>query len=147
MASRKIFVAALSAASVLASGFAYSADTYKPECFSPASDNKKSIQYPAKKGPYKIALVNGYVGNDWRITAIQSAKAWGARPDNAKQLADFKVISVGNDSAAQIAAIDNYIAAGYDAVIINAGQSDRIRRRGETRRARGHGAGHIRQCA
>ena len=120
MASRMIFVAALSAASVLASGFAYAADTYKPECFSPASDNKKSIQYPAKKGPYKIALVNGYVGNDWRITAIQSAKAWGARPDNAKQVADFKVISVGNDSAAQIAAIDNYIAAGYDAVIINA---------------------------
>jgi ribose transport system substrate-binding protein len=96
------------------------AETYKPECFSPASDNKKTIQYPAKKGPYKVALVNGYVGNDWRITAIQSAKAWGARPDNAKMLSDFKVISVGNDSAAQIAAIDNYIAAGYDAVVINA---------------------------
>jgi ribose transport system substrate-binding protein len=119
MISRKTFAMALSA-SFLASGLAHAADTYKPECFSPASDNKKTIQYPAKKGPYKIALVNGYVGNDWRITAIQSAKAWGARPDNAKQLADFKVISVGNDSAAQIAAIDNYIAAGYDAIVINA---------------------------
>ena len=30
------------------------------------------------------------------------------------------MISVGNDSAAQIAAIDNYIAAGYDAIVINA---------------------------
>src|SRR5579871_7075286 len=102
MASKKTFVSMVAAASlsVLASGLARAADTYKPECFSPAADNKKSIQYPAKKGPYKIALVNGYVGNDWRITAIQSAKAWGARPDNAKQLADFKVISVGNDSAA-----------------------------------------------
>jgi ribose transport system substrate-binding protein len=96
------------------------AETFKPECFSPAADNKKTIQYEAKKAPFKIALVNGYVGNDWRITAVQSAKAWGARPDNSKMLSDFKVISVGNDSAAQIAAIDNYIAAGYDAVVINA---------------------------
>lgn len=119
---RNILIASLSATSLmtLMMGTALAADTYKPECFSPASDNKSTIQYKSKDGPYKIALVNGYVGNDWRISAIQSAKAWGARPDNAKQLSDFKVISVGNDSAAQIAAIDNYIAAGYDAVVINA---------------------------
>ena len=28
-----------------------------------------------------------------------------------------EIVSVGNDSAAQIAAIDNFIAAGYDAVV------------------------------
>ena len=111
---------ALSLLLALCPGMASAADTYKPECFSPAKDNPKSIQYKAKPGPYKIALVNGYVGNDWRITAIQSAKAWGARPDNKAKLADYKVISVGNDSAAQIAAIDNFIAAGYDAIVINA---------------------------
>jgi ribose transport system substrate-binding protein len=104
----------------LASGAAWAEDTYKPECFTPAADNPSVIQYPAKTGPYKIALVNGYVGNDWRITTIQAAKAWGARPENAKKLSEFKVISVGNDSAAQIAAIDNFIAAGYDAVVIDA---------------------------
>jgi ribose transport system substrate-binding protein len=104
----------------LMAGSAFAADTYMPECFTPAKDNPAVIQYPAKNGPYKIALVNGYVGNDWRITTIQAAKAWGARPDNAKQLSEFKVISVGNDSAAQIAAIDNFIAAGYDAVVIDA---------------------------
>lgn len=43
MASRKTFAAALLAASILGSGFAFAADTFKPECFSPASDNKKTI--------------------------------------------------------------------------------------------------------
>ena len=91
-----------------------------PTCFAPAADSASVIKYPAKNGPFKIALVNGYVGNDWRSTTIQAAKAWGARSDNAKGLSEFKIISVGNDSAAQIAAIDNFIAAGYDGIVINA---------------------------
>lgn len=104
----------------LGAGPAMAADTYMPQCFSPAKDNQSVIQYKAKKGPYKIALVNGYVGNDWRITTIQAAKAWGARSANASKMSEFKVISVGNDSAAQIAAIDSYIAAGFDGVVIDA---------------------------
>lgn len=91
------------------------ADTYRPECFAPAPGTS-SISYPAKDGPYKLAFVNGFAGNDWRIQAIQSIKAWAARPENAKNIEEFTVVSVGNDSAAQIAAIDNYIAAGYDAI-------------------------------
>ncbi|WP_417695221.1 sugar ABC transporter substrate-binding protein [Roseibium sp.] len=103
----------------LLSTTAFAADTYRPECYAPAPDTT-SISYPAKDGPYKVAFVNGFAGNDWRIAAIQSAKAWAARPENAEQLAEFKVISVGNDSAAQIAAIDNFIAAGYDAITFTA---------------------------
>lgn len=91
------------------------AETYRPECFAPAPDTG-TISYDAKEGPYKIAFVNGYAGNDWRIAAIQSAKAWAARPENTVKIAEFTVVSVGNDSAAQIAAIDNFIAAGYDAI-------------------------------
>ncbi|MEM6384094.1 MAG: sugar ABC transporter substrate-binding protein [Pseudomonadota bacterium] len=93
-----------------------SADTYRPECFGPAPGST-TISYDAKQGPYQIAFVNGFAGNDWRIQAIQSAKAWAARPENAEHIEDFTVVSVGNDSAAQIAAIDNFIAAGYDAII------------------------------
>jgi ribose transport system substrate-binding protein len=111
---------AISLVLTLSAGMAMAEDTYKPECFAPAKDNSKVISYPEKNGPYKIALVNGYVGNDWRITTIQAAKAWGARPENKAKLADYKVVSVGNDSAAQIAAIDNFIAAGYDAIVIDA---------------------------
>ena len=110
---------AIAVAVVFASG-AHAADTYMPTCFAPAADSTSVIKYTAKTGPFKIALVNGYVGNDWRSTTIQAAKAWGARPDNAKGLSEFKIISVGNDSAAQIAAIDNFIAAGYDGIVINA---------------------------
>lgn len=95
-------------------------ETYKPECYAPAQDSASVISYAKKDGPYRIALVNGYVGNDWRANSIQTAKAWGARPENKSKLAEFKIISVGNDSTAQISAIDNFIAAGYDAVIINA---------------------------
>ncbi|MEM9228747.1 MAG: sugar ABC transporter substrate-binding protein [Pseudomonadota bacterium] len=91
------------------------ADTYRAECFAPAPGTS-TISYDAKDGPYKLAFVNGFAGNDWRIQAIQSAKAWAGRPENSGKIDEFTVVSVGNDSAAQIAAIDNFIAAGYDAI-------------------------------
>ena len=40
-------------------------------------------------------------------------KLWASRPENAKDIAELKVISTGSDVAAQIAAIDNFIQAGY----------------------------------
>lgn len=105
----------LGSAMLLASTSLAFADTYRPECFAPAPGTSTK-SYEAKEGPYKLAFVNGFAGNDWRIQAIQSAKAWAARPENAGKIDEFTVVSVGNDSAAQIAAIDNFIAAGYDAI-------------------------------
>ena len=101
--------------SAAATNYASAQDTHRPECFAPAPDTT-TISYDAKEGPYKLAFVNGFAGNDWRIQAIQSAKAWANRPENADKIDTFTVVSVGNDSAAQIAAIDNFIAAGYDAI-------------------------------
>ena len=103
-----------SAMAVAASSTAF-ADTYRPECFAPAPGTS-TISYDAKEGPYKLAFVNGFAGKAWRIQAIQSAKAWAGRPENTDMIEEFTVVSVGNDSAAQIAAIDNFIAAGYDAI-------------------------------
>lgn len=91
-------------------------DTFNPTCFAPDARSTKVIKYPAKEGPYRIALANGFVGNSWRIQMIQSLKAWAARPENAKDIKELKVISTGTDVAAQIAAIDNMIAAGFDAI-------------------------------
>ncbi|MFO1150844.1 MAG: sugar ABC transporter substrate-binding protein [Alsobacter sp.] len=99
---------------------AVDAGTYKPACFAPAPGVTKSIKSDAKKGPYRIALVNGFAGNDWRINMIQAAKAWAARPDVKPDIKEFKIISVGNDVAAQIAAVDSLIAAGYDGIALNA---------------------------
>ena len=103
-------------------------DWYKPDCFPMASEkelkvvlkegSKKIIQYKAKKPPYKFAFVNGFAGNAWRIQAIQATKAWAARPENKEFVKELRVVSVGTDVAAQIAAIDNFIAAGIDGITL-----------------------------
>ena len=103
--------------SVVLVSSAVATETYFPECFTPESSDTKVIQFEARKGPYKLAFVNGFVGNDWRMQAIQSCKAWAARPENKKDIKELKIVSVGNDIAAQIAAIDNYISAGFDGII------------------------------
>jgi hypothetical protein len=91
-----------------------------PQCFAPWASNTKLFQFPAKTGPYRVALANGYIANTWRIQMIKTAKAYAAQPDVAAKLKEFKVVSTGEDVAAQIAAINNFIDSGYDAVVVNA---------------------------
>ena len=91
-----------------------------PECYAPWTEDTKFFQYPAKEGPYRIALANGYIANTWRIQMIQTAKAYAAQPEVAAELEEFKVVSTGEDVAAQISAINNFIDSGYDAIIVNA---------------------------
>lgn len=91
-----------------------------PTCYVPWTEETKFFQFPAKDGPYRIGLANGYVANTWRIQMIQTAKAYAAQPDIAEQLAEFKVVSTGEDVAAQISAINNFIDSGFDAVVVNA---------------------------
>ena len=47
-----------------------------PKCFVPWSESTKFFKFPAKKGPYRIALANGYIANTWRIQMIKTAKAY-----------------------------------------------------------------------
>src|SRR5215813_6320211 len=92
-----------------------------PTCYVPWAAETKFFQYPAKQGPYRIALANGFIGNTWRIQMIKTAKAYAAQPDIAAKLKDgLKVVSTGEDVAAQIAAVNNFIDSGYDAVVIDA---------------------------
>lgn len=88
-----------------------------PACFKPWTAQTKHFQWPAKKGPYRIALANGFVGNTWRIQMIKMAKAYAATPEMKSQIKEFKIVSTGTDVAAQIAAIDNFINSGYDAIV------------------------------
>jgi ribose transport system substrate-binding protein len=76
-----------------------------------------TIQYPAKPGPYRIAVVNGFAGNMWRLQTLQTVKAYAQKPEIKPEIKELKVVSVGNDVADQIAAIDNFISAGIDAVL------------------------------
>ncbi|MEO5808348.1 sugar ABC transporter substrate-binding protein [Devosia sp.] len=90
------------------------------ECYAPWAADTQFFQYPAKPGPYRVALANGYIANTWRIQMIQTAKAYAAQPEVAAMLKEFKVVSTGEDVAAQISAINNFIDSGYDAIIVNA---------------------------
>jgi ribose transport system substrate-binding protein len=92
----------------------------EPDCFKPQSAETKYFQWPAKPGPYRIALANGFIANDWRVQMIRVAKAYAEQPEVAADIEEFKVVSVGEDIAAQIAAVNNFIDQGFDAVIVNA---------------------------
>lgn len=92
----------------------------EPDCFSPWAADTQFFKYPKKDGPYRIALANGYIANTWRIQMVQTAKAYAAQPDVAAKLKEFKVVSTGEDVPAQISAINNFIDAGYDAIVVNA---------------------------
>jgi ribose transport system substrate-binding protein len=88
-----------------------------PECFLPAAKDTKFFQWPAKAGPYRIALANGFVGNTWRIQMIKTAKAYAELPEVKADLKEFKVVSTGTDAAAQLGAIEDFINQGFDAIV------------------------------
>ncbi len=92
----------------------------EPGCFAPWTAQTKFFKFAPKKGPYRIALANGYIANTWRIQMIQTAKAYAAQPAVAAKLKEFKVVSTGEDVPAQISAINNFIDSGYDAIVVNA---------------------------
>ena len=99
---------------------AAAADTYEPDCFKPFSPSTKTLKFPAKKPPYRIALANGFIGNTWRIEMIKALQAYADSPEMKPFIKELRVLSTGTDVAAQIGAIDNFINSGYDAILINA---------------------------
>jgi ribose transport system substrate-binding protein len=122
-----VSVGALFAASVAFAAAAWAAGPEvvtgpadEPDCFVPWTESTKFFKFPAKQGPYRIALANGYIANTWRIQMIKTAKAYASQPEVAAKLKEFKVVSTGEDVAAQISAVNNFIDSGYDAVIVNA---------------------------
>jgi ribose transport system substrate-binding protein len=90
---------------------------YLPECFAPWDADTKYMKWEAKEGPYRIALVNGFVGNTWRIQMIQTAKAYAESPEIKDKIKEFKIVSVGTDAAAQLGAIEDFINQGFDAIV------------------------------
>lgn len=88
-----------------------------PECFAPWSAETTYLQWPKKEGPYKIAIVNGFVGNTWRIQMIKTAKAFAEDPAIKDKIAEFKVVSTGTDAPAQLGAIEDFINQGFDAIV------------------------------
>ncbi|MEZ0170985.1 sugar ABC transporter substrate-binding protein [Microvirga sp. TS319] len=86
-------------------------------CFKPWNAQTKYMQWDKKPGPYRIAVVNGFVGNTWRIQMIQTAKAYAEQPGIKEKIKEFKVVSTGTDVAAQLGAVEDFINQGFDAII------------------------------
>ena len=103
------------------------ADTYQPDCFKPYASDTKTLHFPAKKPPYRVALANGFVGNTWRIEMIKCLQAYAEDPEIKPFIKELKIVSTGTDVAAQIGAIDNFINAGYDVILINAVSSTALK--------------------
>ena len=110
-------LAALSAPALAAGPEVVQGPGANPACFAPFKADTKYLKFAKKDGPYRIALANGFVGNTWRIQMIKTAKAYAAQPDVKPDVKELKVVSTGTDVAAQIAAIDNFINSGYDAIV------------------------------
>jgi ribose transport system substrate-binding protein len=66
---------------------------------------------------YRIALSNSYIGNQWRVQMVNILTAYAKKyyKNNVK----LTVVSSGTDVEAQIAAIDNMISQGVDAILID----------------------------
>ena len=120
MAATAVVAAGLWAGSAMAGPQIVKGPGYEPSCFKPWSDQTKFFQWKKKEGPYRIALVNGFVGNTWRIQMIKTAKTFVEQPDIKPNIKEFKVVSTGEDVPAQISAINNFIDSGYDAIITDA---------------------------
>lgn len=88
-----------------------------PECFAPWDTDTKFFQWEAKEGPYRVAIVNGFVGNTWRIQMIKTAKAYAEDPAIKDKISELKVVSTGTDAPAQLGAIEDFINQGFDAIV------------------------------
>jgi len=115
--STAVAVFALSAHMAFAGPKSVSGPGADPECFAPWSSETKFFQWDARPGPYRIAVVNGFVGNTWRIQMIKTAKAFAEDPAIKDKIKDFKVVSTGTDAPAQLGAIEDFINQGYDAIV------------------------------
>ena len=107
-------------AALLAGGTSPAAAQSAAQCFSPAAAGTATVKLPARTGPYRIAFANGFIGNGWRVQMLQTLKAYAAQPAVASQIKELRIVSVGTDVSAQIAAMDNFISAGFDAILIDA---------------------------
>ena len=109
--------ALLSATAVFAGPEIVEGPGANPTCFAPWDDTTAYMQWDAREGPFRVAVVNGFVGNTWRIQMIKTAKAFAQDPTIADKISEFKVVSTGTDAPAQLGAIEDFINQGFDAII------------------------------
>ena len=87
-------------------------------CYQPFGD-AEMVQYePVGEGGFNIGLSNSYIGNVWRTQMIKMAQAYAQLPENQPYISEFQVSTVDRNDAEQIAAIENMISNGAQALVI-----------------------------
>jgi ribose transport system substrate-binding protein len=87
-------------------------------CYQPFPD-AVTVQYEkVGDGGFNIGLSNSYIGNVWRTQMIKMAKAYVETPEIKPYVGTFQVNTADRDDAAQIAAIENMISNGAQALVI-----------------------------
>jgi ribose transport system substrate-binding protein len=87
-------------------------------CYQPFGD-AETVQYDAVgDGGFNIGLSNSYIGNVWRTQMIKMAQAYAELPENQPYISEFQVSTVDRNDAEQIAAIENMISNGAQALVI-----------------------------
>ena len=67
--------------------------------------------------PYRIAVSNSYIGNEWRVEMINFMQAYAAK--NLKGKVELTVNNSGTDAQKQIAVITDMISDGVNAILVN----------------------------
>ena len=95
------------------------AGTFDPAACYQAFPGAEPVQYDAAgEGGFNIGLSNSYIGNVWRTQMIKMAQAYSELPEIAPLVSELQVNTSDRDDAAQIAAIENMISNGAQAIVI-----------------------------
>jgi len=72
-----------------------------------------------KDGKCRVVLVNSFLGNDYRIQMQRSAEA-ASKYEPYASVVDFSILNTENTPEAQRAGLENLLAEGVDAILLNA---------------------------
>ena len=89
-------------------------------CFAPFDASQVPYEWKAKPGPYKVAVANSLISNDWRAEMVRVGRAYAQRPGIKSKISDLIVNSSGPEVSAQIAQFEQLILQGVDLIVTNA---------------------------
>ena len=70
-------------------------------------------------GKCRVVLVNSFLGNDYRIQMQRAAEA-ASKYEPYTDIIDFEILNTENTPEAQRAGVENLLAEGVDAILLNA---------------------------
>jgi ribose transport system substrate-binding protein len=93
--------------------------TKAPATKAPAAETKPNCKGYGKDGKCRTVLVNSFLGNDYRIQMQRSAEA-ASKHEPYANIIDFEILNTENTPEAQRAGLENLIAEGVDAILLDA---------------------------